>query len=70
MGRLGLAVLVTKNLFNWLLSCRTGPLRVGRPLRGVCTGLARINSLGPPVGRDDLSSDQRRTIAIHLAQTS
>jgi hypothetical protein len=41
------------------MSCRTGPLRVERPLRGVYAGLAGIISIGPPVGRDDLSSDQR-----------
>ena len=36
------------------MSCRTGPLRVGRSLRDAC-----IPSVGPPVGRDHLSSDQR-----------
>ena len=34
------------------------------------TDLAGVISIGPPVGRDDLSSDQREGIAIHLAQTS
>jgi hypothetical protein len=30
----------------------TGPLRVGRPLRGLCTGRGRMSGIGPPVGRD------------------
>jgi hypothetical protein len=34
------------------MSCRTGPLRVARPLRGGCTGLAGMILGGPPVGRD------------------
>jgi hypothetical protein len=34
------------------VSCRTGPLRVGRPLRGLYTGLGRMSGGGPPVGRD------------------
>jgi len=34
------------------MSCRTGPLRVGRPLRGGCTGRGGISDIGPPVGRD------------------
>ena len=33
------------------MSCRTGPLRVGRPLRGGCTGLGGTMLHGPPVGR-------------------
>jgi hypothetical protein len=28
------------------MSCRTGPLRAGRPLRGLCTGLDGPWSLG------------------------
>ena len=32
------------------MSCRTGPLRAGRPLRGVCTGLGDPIFLGPAVG--------------------
>jgi len=31
----------------WSLSCRTGPLRVGRSLRDLC-----LPSVGPPVGRE------------------
>ena len=34
------------------MSCRTGLLRGGRPLRGVCTGFAGMILGGPPVGRD------------------
>ncbi len=33
------------------LSCRTGPLRVGRPLRGGYTGLGGTSCTGSPVGR-------------------
>jgi hypothetical protein len=33
------------------LSCRTGPLRVGRPLRDVCTLSWQDRGMGPPVGR-------------------
>jgi hypothetical protein len=32
-------------------SCRTGPLRAERPLRGGCTGLGWTGRIGPPVGR-------------------
>ena len=39
--------------------CRTGPLRGGRPLRGAYTGRGNVRHIGPPVGRDHLSSDQR-----------
>jgi hypothetical protein len=28
------------------VSCRTGPLRAGRPLRGVCTGLGEVGAWG------------------------
>jgi hypothetical protein len=41
------------------MSCRTGPLRVGRPLRGVYTGLAEMIGNGPPVGREMNDPDQR-----------
>jgi hypothetical protein len=41
------------------MSCRTGPLRVERPLRGVYTGLAGMIFLGPPVGREIIDPDQR-----------
>src|ERR1700722_7495769 len=34
-----------------LMSCRTGPLRVARPLRGVCTLFRNASDCGPPVGR-------------------
>jgi hypothetical protein len=40
------------------LSCRTGLLRGGRPLRGVCTGLGGDDALGLPLVGDDVS-DQR-----------
>jgi hypothetical protein len=33
------------------MSCRTGPRRVERPLRGVYTDLAKAIFCGPPVGR-------------------
>jgi hypothetical protein len=36
-----------------LLSCRTGPLRVERPLRGVYTCIALIIFGGLPVGRKE-----------------
>src|SRR6267378_2626220 len=39
-------------------SCRTGPLRVGRPLRGAYTGLARRSALVLPLVAKDYS-DQR-----------
>jgi hypothetical protein len=50
------------------MSCRTGPLRVGLPLRGVCTDLAAITSVDPPVARGHLSSDQGedRSTSIQL----
>src|SRR6266478_6290927 len=35
-------------------SCRTGPLHVGRPLRGAYTGLAGTIGVGPPVGREKM----------------
>jgi hypothetical protein len=34
------------------LSCRTGPLRVGRSLRDVYTGRGGDDGCGPPVGRN------------------
>jgi len=34
------------------VSCRTGPLRVGRSLRDTCTCRGRMISNGPPVGRN------------------
>jgi len=33
------------------MSCRTGPLRVGRSLRDLCTGLGRAIGYAPPFGR-------------------
>jgi hypothetical protein len=39
-----------------MVSCRTGPLRVVRPLRGVCTLLWLGDDGGPPVGRNVLNS--------------
>jgi hypothetical protein len=47
------------------MSCRTGPLRVGRPLRGGYTGLDGMMFFGPPDGRkknDD--SDQREDLCF------
>ena len=41
------------------MSCRTGPLRVGRPLRGLYTFLATAIFCGPPVGRKMNDPDQR-----------
>jgi hypothetical protein len=41
------------------MSCRTGPLRAARPLRGVCTDLARIISKETPVGRPEHREDPR-----------
>ena len=38
--------------FGGRVSCRTGPLRVGRSLRDVCTGQGDTIVLGPPVGWD------------------
>jgi hypothetical protein len=40
-----------------IVCCRTGPLRAERPLRGAYTGQGERSSLGPPVGRVDLASD-------------
>jgi hypothetical protein len=34
------------------LSCRTGPLRVGRSLRDAFTGRGGDDGFGPPVGRN------------------
>jgi hypothetical protein len=39
---------------DWLKaawSCRTGPLRAGRPLRGLCTFSGWLGCFGSPVGR-------------------
>jgi hypothetical protein len=41
------------------LSCRTGPLRVVRPLRGGYTGLEGILFFGPTVGREINDPGQR-----------
>jgi len=41
------------------MSCRTGPLRVERPLRGVYTGLAGMIIVGPTVGREMNDPGQR-----------
>src|SRR3984885_9027605 len=41
------------------MSCRTGPLRVERPLRGGYTGFAAAIICWPPVGRHIYDSDQR-----------
>jgi hypothetical protein len=45
------------------MSCRTGPLRVGRPPRGGYTGLARMIFVGPPVGRGTNGSDPLRAVS-------
>jgi hypothetical protein len=44
------------------MSCRTGPLRVARPLRGVYTGLGEMIFVGPPVGRKKDNPDQREDL--------
>jgi len=36
------------------VSCRTGPLRVARSLRDVCTGLGLSEGFGPLVGRREI----------------
>jgi hypothetical protein len=41
------------------LSCRTGPLRVVRPLRGAYTRLEEIIFFGPTVGREINDPGQR-----------
>src|ERR1700677_4478382 len=51
------------------MSCRTGPLRVGRPLRGAYTFLATTNYRGPPVGRKRMIPTNGRTDADDPAQT-
>ena len=51
------------------MSCRTGPLRVGRSLRDAYTGLGDTILLGPPVGRDDNDSDQRKDQYTSFATT-
>ena len=51
------------------MSCRTGPLRVGRPLRGMCTGRGGMRFLGPRDARvKSHDSDQRpgRCGSLHL----
>ena len=45
------------------MSCRTGPLRAGRSLRDVYTGLGRATSIGPRDARHDLSADHREAHA-------
>jgi hypothetical protein len=37
-----------------MVSCRTGPLRVERPLRGFLSCVGGFGCFGPPVGRDDV----------------
>ena len=49
-------------------SCRTGPLRVGRPLRGVSTGLGRIILFGPTVGREMMIPTDGRTYVLFSSQ--
>jgi len=41
------------------MSCRTGPLRVGRAFHAFLSYLGGIESNGPAVGRDHASADQR-----------
>ena len=36
------------------MSCRTGPLLVGRSLRDLCTLSWQVHTFGPPVGRNTL----------------
>jgi hypothetical protein len=51
------------------MSYRTGPLRMGRPLRGVYTFLATINYRDPPVGRKMMISTNGRIYAVNPAPT-
>ena len=41
------------------MSCRTGPLRVGRSLRDAYTGLDKMIDIGPPAGRNRKPSNAR-----------
>jgi hypothetical protein len=45
------------------MSCRTGPLRVGRPLRGVCTFCCRDDLLGPSRWSGSFFSDNAWLVA-------
>ncbi len=47
------------------MSCRTGPLRVGRPLRGVYTGLGRIILKGLRVAQDTIPANGRASNPFH-----
>jgi hypothetical protein len=47
------------------MSRRTGPLRAGRPLRGVYTGLGGGNCTGPPVGRADDCEGRMFALTAH-----
>jgi hypothetical protein len=46
------------------LSCRTGPLRAGRSLRDLFTGLGRMIFDRPPVGRDHPFPGQRLSLFV------
>jgi hypothetical protein len=48
------------------LSCRTGPLRAGRSLRDLYTGLGGTIFDGPPVGRDHYFPTNGRADAYFL----
>jgi len=52
------------------MSCRTGPLRVGRPLHGVYTGLAGMIFIGPTVGRRRTIPANGRANAVYLAKAT
>jgi hypothetical protein len=52
------------------LSCRTGPLRVVRPLRGGYTGLGDSICFGPTVGRDLLRGLRRCGSGVELGVLS
>jgi hypothetical protein len=52
------------------LSCRTGPLRVERPLRGVYTGRDKMVFFGPTVGREDNDPGQRPGRRCFFTETS
>ena len=55
---------------EWPVSCRTGPLRVARPLRGVYTGLGGMVVFGPAVGRGSMILANGQAKDVRVTQTS
>src|ERR1700677_180648 len=51
------------------LSCRTGPLRVGRAFERLFRLSRRITSFGPPVGREMMTPTNGRAKENHLCKT-